>query len=89
MVQQLTEEMKKVQEKKASLTQLAKVQEEVNELIREATSAEFLHRYKKQLESLLAHLGQYPGGEPPAGYTAMRGSTRSCSRPEPVLAERA
>merc|ERR1719409_2105219 len=38
VVQQLTEEMKRVQEKKASLTQLAKVQEEVNELIREATS---------------------------------------------------
>jgi len=38
VVQQLTEEMKKVQDKKASLTQLAKVQEEVNELIREATS---------------------------------------------------
>merc|ERR1712072_532274 len=38
VVQQLTEEMKKVQEKKASLTQLSKVQEEVNELIREATS---------------------------------------------------
>ena len=40
VVQQLTEEMKKVQDKKASLTQLAKVQEEVNELIREATSAD-------------------------------------------------
>merc|ERR1719197_1637411 len=38
VVQQLTEEMKRVQEKKASLTQLAKVQEEVKELIREATS---------------------------------------------------
>lgn len=38
VVGQLSEEMKKVQEKKASLAQLGKVQEEVNELIREATS---------------------------------------------------